>query len=246
MNCILLPSSIHDEPKITNLEQVKHIKSVLKLNVGDSLLIGEINGNIGRAVVSAIKESEILLTNIVLDIHPPPKLDLTVILALPRPKVLRRLIMDMTALGVNKIILLNSYRTQKSYWQSPLLTRIDEFIFEGLQQAVDTIVPVVELKKRFKPFVEDEFPQILSQSHGKGVIAHPYASQSWQAYLLDIKSSNKSIITMPKVLFIGAEGGWINYEVDMLCQYGCEPVSLGQRILRTESAVNVMLGGWLV
>ena len=68
---------------------------------------------------------------------------------MPRPKVLRRLVMDMTSLGVNKLIIVNSYRTQKSYWQSPLLNRLDEFIFEGLQQAVDTVPLKIELKKTF-------------------------------------------------------------------------------------------------
>ena len=106
------------------------------------------------------------LADIILDKKPPAKLDLTVILALPRPKVLRRLIMDMTSLGVNKLIIVNSYRTQKSYWQSPLLNRIDEFVFEGLQQAIDTVPLEVELQKRFKPFVEDEFPALLVEKGG--------------------------------------------------------------------------------
>ena len=202
-------------------------------------------GNIGKATIAQISDNEVQLTNVVLDKKPPAKLDLTVVLALPRPKVLRRLIMDMASLGVNKLIIVNSYRTQKSYWQSPLLDRIDEFIFEGLQQAIDTVPLVVEFKKRFKPFVEDEFPALLLDEKGQknAVIAHPYASQSWKTYLDDAKTCNKE--TMPKVLCIGAEGGWIDYEVDLLCKHGCTSVSLGERILRTETVVNVLLGHWL-
>jgi len=202
LNCILLPKNAKI---ISDPNQVTHIKEILKSKVGDSLTIAEIGGNIGKATIAKINNNEILLTDIILDKQPPAKLDLTVILALPRPKVLRRLIMDMTSLGVNKIIIVNSYRSQKSYWQSPLLNRIDEFVFEGLQQAIDTVPPVIEFKKRFKPFVEDEFPALL----GKAVIAHPYASQSWKSYLdvAKCKTSNKD--NMPKVLCIGAEGGWI-------------------------------------
>jgi len=164
--------------------------------------------------------------------------------------VLRRLIMDMTSLGVNKLIIVNSYRSQKSYWQSPLLNRVDEFVFEGLQQAIDTVPPVIEFKKRFKPFVEDEFPALLLDKKGDGeqsnaVIAHPYASQSWKSYLDVAKCKTNNKDTMPKVLCIGAEGGWIDYEVDLLCKHGCTSVSLGQRILRTEAVVNVLLGHWL-
>jgi len=171
--------------------------------VGESLTIAEIGGNIGKATIARIDNDEVHLCDIVLDRQPPPKLDLTVVLALPRPKVLRRLIMDMTSLGVNKLIIVNSYRSQKSYWQSPLLNRIDEFVFEGLQQAIDTVPPVIGFKKRFKPFVEDEFPALLQgKEPARAVIAHPYASQSWRAYL---DSSHQE--TMPKVLCIGAEGG---------------------------------------
>ncbi|HIP20340.1 MAG TPA: RsmE family RNA methyltransferase, partial [Sulfurimonas sp.] len=175
---------------------------------------------------------------------------LTIILALPRPKVLRRLIMDMASLGVNKLIIVNGYRTQKSYWQSPLLNRIDEFVFEGLQQAIDTVPLVVEFKKRFKPFVEDDLPALLVDKKAEGeqshaVIAHPYATQSWKTYLEAVKCKTSTKDTMPKVLCIGAEGGWIDYEVDLLCKHGCTSVSLGERILRTETVVTVLLGHWL-
>ena len=238
LNCILLPKNAKS---ISDPNQMTHIKEILKSKVGDSLSIGEIGGNIGKATIAKIDENEVFLRDVTLDKKPPAKLDLTVILALPRPKVLRRLIMDMTSLGVNKLIIVNSYRSQKSYWQSPLLNRIDEFVFEGLQQAIDTVPLEIEFKKRFKPFVEDEFPALLlDKKQGNAVIAHPYASQSWKSYL---DSSHKE--SMPKVLCIGAEGGWIDYEVDLLCQHGCTAVSLGERILRTETVVNVLLGQWL-
>ncbi|SFV68300.1 conserved hypothetical protein TIGR00046 [hydrothermal vent metagenome] len=239
MNCLLLPKNAKS---IKDKVQVRHIKEVLKSKVGDRLIIGEIGGNLGQATIKKITDNEIFLQEILLNKKPPKKLDLTVVLALPRPKVLRRLIMDMTSLGVNRLIIVNSCRTQKSYWQSPLLERIDEFIFEGLQQAVDTVPLVVEFKKRFKPFVEDEFSALLTgEEEAHAIIAHPYALQSWKSYL----SENNTQISMPKVLCIGAEGGWVAYEVELLCKYGCHAVSLGERILRTETVVSVLLGHWL-
>ena len=243
MNCILLPKNAKS---ISDEQQVRHIREVLKSKVGDTLTIGAIGSNIGRATIAQINTNEVLLTDVTLDKKPPAKLDLTVILALPRPKVLRRLIMDMTSLGVNRLIIVNSYRTQKSYWQSPLLNRIDDFVFEGLQQAIDTVPLEVELQKRFKPFVEDDFPALLEgYEEGNAVIAHPYASQSWKTYLDGLKCKSGHENSMPKILCIGAEGGWIDYEVDLLCKHGCTSVSLGARILRTETVVNVLLGQWL-
>ncbi|WP_296402841.1 16S rRNA (uracil(1498)-N(3))-methyltransferase [Psychrobacter sp.] len=237
MNVLLLPpidieqSSIY----ITDSIQINHVQQVLGLLPGDSLKVGSINGNLGTAIIENVSASQLKLIDIQLDKPPPNKLDLTVILALPRPKVLRRLLIDMTAIGVQKIILVNSYRTDKSYWQSPMLNRIDEFIQEGLQQGVDTIPPVVQLKKRFKPFVEDELS--LWASSQCMVVAHPYGSVSFNQF---IKQAG-----LPQVICIGAEGGWIDYEIRLLRDNGCQPITIGSRILRTEAAVNALCGRYL-
>jgi len=240
MNCILLPAENFsvDTANINSLSQVSHVTKVLGAKVGDTLKIGQIGGNLGTAVIEDITADSIQLSNVQLNTVPPAKLDLTVILALPRPKVLRRLIMDMTALGVRDIILTNSYRTQKSYWQSPMLERIDEFILEGLQQSIDTIVPSITLQKRFKPFVEDTFTSLRGS---RAIIAHPYSQQSFSEFL-----QQQSSRELPNIVCIGAEGGWIDYEVELLSAQNCTPVHIGSRILRTEAAVNAILGQWLL
>ena len=237
MNILLLPEIEKGQTclTLTEVSQIKHVQQVLELETGDLLKVGSLQGNLGSAVIEAVSDTQLKLTDITLDIPPPSKLDLTVILALPRPKVLRRLIMDMTAIGVREIILVNSYRTDKSYWQSPMLARIDEFVREGLQQGVDTIPPVIQLKKRFKPFVEDELSQ-WSISHTM-VVAHPYSTLSFNEFIEQTG--------LPQVLCIGAEGGWIEYEVALLQDHGCQAVTIGQRILRTEAAVNALCGRYL-
>ena len=240
MNCILLPveNFSANTAKINDLVQVDHVNNILDAKVGDTLKIGQLGGNLGTAVIEGIASDSIELRDVQLTITPPAKLDLTVVLALPRPKVLRRLIMDMTALGVRNIVLINSYRTQKSYWQSPMLARLDEFVLEGLQQGVDTIAPRIMLQKRFKPFVEDTFASLVTN---RSIVAHPYGQQSFSEYR-KIHSS----VGLPSLVCIGAEGGWIDYEIALLAEQGCTPVHIGPRILRTEAAVNVMLGQWLL
>ncbi|WP_133141500.1 16S rRNA (uracil(1498)-N(3))-methyltransferase, partial [Moraxella caviae] len=188
-----------------------------------------------------LDDDKAVLGDVVLDTAPPDKLGVTLILALPRPKVLRRLVMDMTALGVNHIVLMNSYRTDKSYWGSPLLGRLDEFVLEGLQQGVDTVPPKITLAKRFKPFVQDSLPSIITQSSdktpAKAVVCHPYA---------DVGFGEMAVQGLPSVVIIGAEGGFIPYEIELLRSVGVQAVGLGKRILRTESAVNAVLGRWLL
>ncbi len=247
MNCILLPAAnfFDNSAYINEAKQVEHISQVLAAKVGDTLKIGQLKGNLGSAIIADITPERIELCEVKLTIAPPPKLNLTVVLALPRPKVLRRLMMDMTALGVRDIILINSYRTQKSYWQSPMLSRLDEFVLEGLQQGVDTVAPRISLQKRFKPFVEDELAQLITN---RAIIAHPYAELSFSQYvqkqLENSEPPHSSVL--PSMVFIGAEGGWIDYEVELLARQGCQAVHIGPRILRTEAAVNAILGQWLL
>lgn len=231
MNLLLLSSDqiIQTQVALTDPRQLKHIHEHLKLSVGDSIKIGVRDGHKGTAQVAVITEKTLILNQIVLHEPPPPKLPLTLIIALPRPKVLRRLIMDAVTLGAERIILLHSYRVEKSYWQSPLLHQIDAYVQLGLEQAGDTVWPQVELKKRFRPFVEDELPALCQ---GKlALVAHPYALQVCPAQ-----------ITQPCVLVIGCEGGFIPFEVDLLQKNGCQPVSLASRILRTETAVAHLIG----
>lgn len=236
MNIILiLAHELHDEHSatITRADVVSHIHQVLGSRVGDTLKVGALGGHLGTATLADLTADAVLLTDITLTQPPPPKLGVTVVLALPRPKVLRRLIMDMTALGVDSIVLINSYRTEKSYWQSPHIAKIDSYVLEGLAQGVDSIPPEVILAKRFKPFVEDDLPAMIMN---KAIVAHPYADTALSEALAD---------GLPSVLIIGAEGGFIDYEIKLLESVGVMAASLGSRILRTEAAVNVLLGRWL-
>jgi len=160
----------------------------------------------------------------------PEKLPVTLIAALPRPKVLRRLIMDAVTMGVEKIILLHSYRVDKSYWQTPFLQQLDHYVELGLEQAGDTLAPEIALYKRFKPFVEDVLPGLIS-TDCPAFVAHPYAEQPMPFALQH-----------PCSIVIGPEGGFIPYEIDLLIKNGCQAVSLGNRILRTETAIPYILG----
>ena len=248
MNCILLPAVNIAPPyaQINAPAQTAHVNKVLNLQVGESLKIGQIGGRLGTALIDSIASDKVQLRDVQLNTKPPAKLDVTVILALPRPKVLRRLIIDMTALGVRDIVLINSYRTQKSYWQSPMLARLDEFVLEGLQQGVDTIAPRITLQKRFKPFVEDALAGLITQG---AMVAHPYSELSFLQYLQQLSPVPLSVAaktTLPSVVCIGAEGGWIDYEIELLAGQGCQAVHIGPRILRTEAAVNMVLGQWLL
>jgi RsmE family RNA methyltransferase len=89
-------------------------------------------------------------------------------------------------------------------------------------------LPEIIIEKRFKPFVEDRLPAMAAGS--LGLIGHPG----------DYPACPRGL-DEPVTLAIGPEGGWIPYEVDLLTQAGLQPVQLGARILRVETAVTALL-----
>ncbi|MFT6551788.1 MAG: RsmE family RNA methyltransferase [Zhongshania marina] len=233
MNLLLLqPEDLGTNPNRITLSDARadHIRNVLRANLGDTLKVGLLNGPSGNATITAISGSKVSLE---FELHTPPpaKLPLTVLLALPRPKMARRIIRAATELGAADIILLNSYRVEKSYWQSPLVSddTLHKAMLEGLEQAGDTVLPRLSRAKRFKPFVEDELPSLLENKIG--LLAHPYAEQS-----------PPQAIKQDCVLAIGPEGGFIPYECDKLIAAGMQSFSLGPRILKTETAVSTLIG----
>ena len=131
---------------------------------------------------------------------------------------------------MEKIILLHSYRVDKSYWQTPFLQQLDQYVTLGLEQAGDTIAPEIQLYKRFKPFVEDVLPGLIS-ADCSAYVAHPYTDQAMP-----------HAIQHPCSIVIGPEGGFIPYEIDLLEKNGCQARHLGNRIIRTETVIAYVLG----
>jgi RsmE family RNA methyltransferase len=206
-----------------------HVRDVLRGSVGDRLCVGVAGGDIGEAVIT-LSNDEALEMEVKVDYPPPPPLPVTIVLALPRPKVMRRVLGSMTTMGVKRIILVNGYRVEKSYWKSPLLGKdeLDKYVTIGLEQARDTIFPEIILRPLFKPFVEDELPGIIKGS--LPLIAHPEADESCPR---DVRQS--------VTLAIGPEGGFISYEIEKLLACGFKAVHIGDRILRVETAIPVLL-----
>ena len=231
MNIVLLEAEQTQSEfwKIDNPRQIQHLSQHVQLNAGDTLKVGIRNGERYLTEVISVSEQQIRIRPIQLEAI-PTKLPVHLILALPRPKVLRRIIMDAVTLGVQRISLIHSYRVDKSYWQSPFLQQLDDYVTLGLEQAGDTIAPEIQLYKRFKPFVEDVLPTFISDQK-PAYVAHPYAEQQ-MPYAIQHSCH----------LIVGPEGGFIPYEVDLLIKNGCQAMSLGNRILRTETAVSHILG----
>ncbi len=232
MNLILFTDGDRLEPSKIALRgrRLQHLRQIHRANSGDILRVGEIDGLMGEGEILEIND-EFATLAISLHQSPPDKLPLSLVLALPRPKMLRRILRTIAELGVPELHLINSYRVEKSYWQSPVLKQdaLREYLLQGLEQSRDTQVPRVHHHHAFKPFVEDNLPGMIRG--GDALLAHPGEHSPCPRH-----------ISGETLLVIGPEGGFIPYEVDKLQSAGCNVVSLGPRILRVENAVTSLLG----
>jgi 16S rRNA (uracil1498-N3)-methyltransferase len=218
---------------IRDARRCEHIAKIQQAKIGDSLKVGLLNGLMGRAIIVQMKtdtDYEIHL-QCELTTPPPTALPLTLVMALPRPKMFRRVVQTLSSLGVKSVYFIHSYRVEKSYWQSPFLNTEDVHhqLILGLEQSGDTVLPQVNFKNRFKPFVEDELPEIIKNK--TALVAHPYT-----------ETPCPISFNQPLVLAIGPEGGFIPYEIDLLKQQGFAAVHLGERILRVETALPFLVG----
>ena len=230
MNIILLaPEDWLDENTVClDDHRHEHIRSVLKAELGDALRVGLLDGLRGSGKVVKLSDEH---THIQVDLVDPPlpRHPCDLILALPRPKMLRRVFRTAAEMGVAHLYLINSARVEKSYWQSPLLQpdRIKAALTAGLERAGDTVLPEVHLHPRFKPFIEDQLPGLIGSS--ACWIAHPGASEALPNH------SGEGLI------MLGPEGGFVPYEVELAQSMGAQPVRLSDRILSVDTAVTAAL-----
>jgi 16S rRNA (uracil1498-N3)-methyltransferase len=232
MNLILLLDDDFVDPRSVRLSgrRLAYVRSVHRAAVGDALRVGQLNGRLGTGTVTALDDRAVVL-DVVLDRDPPAPTALTLLLALPRPKALRRVLQCIASMGVKRLLLFNSWRVEKSFWNSPALDEaaVREQLLLGLEQGGDTVLPTVELRRRFKPFVEDEVRALIAGT--QALVAHPLAARPCP-----------HAVHGPVSLAVGPEGGFTPYEIELLCAHGFESVSLGPRPLRVEHAVPALLG----
>ena len=233
MNIILLDpeNTLADGLFALSSRQQTHISKVIKAQSGDVLRVGVLNGKIGERIYEPPSEDRAgYIHSVNVFLSPPEPLPMVLVMALPRPNMLKRTLQNITAMGVKDLYLIHSAKVEKSYWQSPVLQTesIQQCLLEGLEQAKDTIMPNWSLIPRFRPFVEDQLPDLLKNK--RGILAHPYLAKPCP---IDIQQ--------PCVLALGPEGGWNDFEVSKWHEAGMESVHLGDRILKVETVVPVLL-----
>jgi RsmE family RNA methyltransferase len=214
-------------------ERAAHVRTVLRSAAGDRIRVGLLDGPRGVGIVRSIDDSGIeLRCEFDTDVPPGSRVDL--LLALPRPKVMKRLWAQLAALGVGRIILTNAERVERHYFDTHVLTPecYRPLLIEGLQQARDTRLPSVSIHRQFKVLVEDALDGFFPS--GLRVVADPSAQKDVRAV---VGSSTEERV----LLAVGPEGGWNTFELALLEAHGFTSAGMGLRTLRTDTACIALL-----
>jgi RsmE family RNA methyltransferase len=213
--------------------RTRHIRGVLHARAGDALRVGRINGLAGDATLVADGESGVVL-DVRLD-RPAPEPWLDLVLAMPRPKVMHRLWADLAAVGFARIFIVNAAKVEKYYCDSHWLDEATwrPLLVEGLEQAGATRLPEVHVRRALRPFVEDEVPALFRDA--AKWIAHPRLPDAAPRPFAEPRGGRP-------VVAVGPEGGWTNFELELFFGAGFQPISLGDRILRSDTACIALSG----
>ncbi|MET0401767.1 MAG: 16S rRNA (uracil(1498)-N(3))-methyltransferase [Cystobacter sp.] len=214
--------------------RAQHAREVLRAEPGETLRVGQLGGQVGTGEVLE-NTPGLLRLRVTLTEPPPPRAGVDLVLAIPRPKALKRVLPAVAQLGVDRVVLVNAARVEKSYFDSKVLAGdfVQELLLQGLEQARDTRLPEVLVRERFRPFVEDELDPLFGPDALR-LLPHPPAIEPL---------TRVGVQAAPRVvLAVGPDGGWVPFEAELLGKHGFHPFSLGPRILRVETAVPVLLG----
>lgn len=232
MNIVLVEKNeIQNGRLFLSDRRAEHIIKVLKSKTGERLRIGEIDGRRGEGIVVRLESNRPYLVELEtwFTEQPEPRPELDIILALPRPIMLRRILGQLATLGVGTLYLIHSNRVEKSFWQATILEEAEYrgHLLQGLEQAVATRVPRIEIHRRFRPFIEDFYPTRKGE-YRYSFVAHPARDCR---VLPNIQERGRVIMA------IGPEGGWVDFEIAKFTELGFAALSLGTRILKVDTAV---------
>ncbi|MCE5256928.1 MAG: 16S rRNA (uracil(1498)-N(3))-methyltransferase [Spirochaetaceae bacterium] len=224
----------------------QHLTKILKKKQGEYVNACCSDGTQGRALIASLDKSGIVLAYE--PAGPASELrPLRLILGFPRPIQAGRILKDLTTLGVGSIWFVLTDTSEKSYAESDFFQKKDfEFhLIEGAEQAGNPRFPLVRtfwsLDKACVELNQEESNLANycgSQTGTPKAMPEPYAGERRLALHLDKQATQLMHVPLssPVTIAIGSERGWSERELAVLREQGFLLCSLGDRILKTETA----------
>ncbi|HWN71674.1 MAG TPA: RsmE family RNA methyltransferase [Haliangium sp.] len=238
MNLILFDAAELDEQSRLILDDRRghHVCRVLRAAPGHRVRVGMVRGALGVGEVIAIDGERVELAVTLGDAMPArPRVDL--ILAVPRPKALPRLIQAAATMGVGRIDLVNAWRVDKSYLDAHQVepASLAHHARLGCEQGTSTWVPEVTVHRLLMPFLEEIAARRHAAAHADiALIAHPRAAVPLEAA---VPPGSQGQVA----LAVGPEGGWIEREIESFVELGFVAVTCMDSVLRVDTAVAALL-----
>lgn len=215
-----------------------HIVNVMRMQPGDEVICNHPNGHAYQCSIEKIGDGnvQLLILNKLKDQVELP-VNVTLIQGLPKGDKLEWIVQKATELGVSTIIPLESKRSIVKWdhkKSSKKIQRLQKIAKEAAEQSHRTIQPTIEFPQSLKQIIS------VSQSFDHKFVAYEETARevktrSIEHYLKEVQAGQSIGIV------IGPEGGIAKEEIDQLYKSGFEPVRLGPRILRTETAPLYLL-----
>lgn len=231
MNLLLLRGEERHLPAAD--PRARHITSILRLGPGDTLRAGIIGGTVGTATITSITDGSVALEYHAED-ESESLSDIRMLLGHPRPLVLKRLLRDLTTIGVGAIHVVHSDLGERSYFDSSAWDDVKGALLEGASIGGTTTIPEV---RRFGSL--DEAVSELDSGTAVRLVPHIHTDDE-RADRRPLTRVLRDLGPARAVAAVGSERGWSARELSMLVNAGFLGVTLGPRILRTENAAAIV------
>ena len=227
----VLPEKVNEDRCIIDTDDVAHITKVLRLKEGDSIVVCDSNGYDYEAVISSVEKN-----CVVCDIVSKTKSDtepgvfVTLYQGIPKSSKMEYIIQKNTELGISKIVpcvmarCVSKIDGEKA--EQKKTERWRKIAESAAKQSGRGIVPEITAPVTFKQAVE--------QMKEDDIAFAPYECEEQNRIKDVLKKYKKDIKNISFI--IGPEGGFDPSEAELIKNSGIDTVSLGKRILRTETA----------
>ncbi|QUH26913.1 16S rRNA (uracil(1498)-N(3))-methyltransferase [Serpentinicella alkaliphila] len=229
------PNQINrDKNEITIVdEDVKHISKVLRLYNGDEIEVSDGMEYVYIAEISDINKNEVLATIISSEkITTESNINITLFQSIPKSTKMDYIVQKATELGVKNIVPIISERTIVQFSNDKdaekKRERWEKIVQEAAKQSKRGIVPNVEEPITFKKSIQ------RVNDYDLNLLAYEKESNIGLKKVIEKYSGVESIVNIG--VWIGPEGGFDDKEISLLENIKVETITLGPRILRTETA----------
>jgi len=208
-----------------------HLLKVLHKKAGDSFEAGIIGGMKGTGRIEKVNFDGSIFVSLYASEPSPPRLQIRTAVGFVRPIQIRRLLRDLSSMGVSAIDLIGTELGEKSYRDTKLFDDggAHEALVEGAVQSRDTVLPTLAIYEHLEKWLKESPWEKSAASRTPLLIA--LDNERAEGSLFHISPANR-----PAVLAIGPERGWSQRERELFEKAGFLRLSMGERALRTETA----------